>query len=155
MSLFSKLFNEKFPLTVSCGNATYKMNRGSFKTKDHTKDKHTLTFVSKSDNVYLYSDGKVDAKMMVIDNGDFFSLSFEVDKKFNRFEISFNSYESERIYGCGEQYSHLNLKGQTVNNWVSEHHLVKVFIKKFFREKLLGPKPRYVAPYKYHQTYYA
>ena len=155
MSLFSKLFNEKFPLTVSCGSATYKMNRGSFKTKDHIKDKHTLNFVSKNDNVYLYSDGKVDAKMTVTDNGDFFSLSFETDEKFNRFEISFNSYESEKIYGCGEQYSHLNLKGNTVNNWVSEHHLVKVFVKKFFREKLFGPKPRYVAPYKYHQTYYA
>ena len=42
------------------------------------------------------------------------------DEEYNRFWIKLPSKESEGIYGCGEQYSEVNLKGRKVPLWVSE-----------------------------------
>ncbi|MCR5741643.1 MAG: alpha-glucosidase [Gammaproteobacteria bacterium] len=155
MSLFKELFNEKFGLTLMVGDATYKMDRGSFKTKDHIKKREVLSFFKEENNVYYYKNKKYEAKVIVKDEGDSFSLSFDVPEGFNRLEYSLNSDESEVIYGTGEQYSHLNLKGTDVKIWLSEHHLVKMFVMKFFREKLFGVNPSYIINHKYHQSYYA
>ena len=38
----------------------------------------------------------------------------------NRFRISLPGNESEHIYGCGEQFSHLDLKGRNFPLWTSE-----------------------------------
>ena len=42
------------------------------------------------------------------------------DSVLNRFWIRLCASATEHIYGCGEQFSVLNLKGKTVPLWVSE-----------------------------------
>ncbi len=42
------------------------------------------------------------------------------DRAFNRFRISLPGFESEHIYGCGEQFSYLDLKGRNFPLWTSE-----------------------------------
>ena len=45
---------------VGKGKAKYKMSRGSFKTNRSFYDVHTLTYKTRVDNRYIFSDGKVE-----------------------------------------------------------------------------------------------
>lgn len=141
-------------LTIAKGRARYRMKRGSFSTHDHIRERRTLRFVMQDGNRYLYSDGKVSAEI-IVDRDPFIKFHFHVDEGFNRFKLSFKGFPAEHIYGCGEQYSKLDLQGESVPIWVSEHQRVSLLIKKFLREKIKGVDPDYVSPYKEHQTYYA
>ncbi len=42
------------------------------------------------------------------------------DRSLNHFRIKLGAHPKERIYGCGEQYSKLDLKGRRVPLWVEE-----------------------------------
>jgi alpha-glucosidase len=141
-------------LIVGKGRARYRMNRGSFTTHDNIIDRRKLVFSFKDDNRYTFSDGKVRAEV-ILDKEPFVKFHFHVDSGYNRFTLRFKTFEDEKIYGCGEQYTELDLKGKDVPIWVSEHQQVSKIIKKFLREKIKGVNPDYQAPYKDHQTYYS
>ena len=148
------LENGNIEVNLAKGKASYKMSRGSFTTKDKIFDRHKLTFKSKEDNNYLFSDGKVSLTINV-DKTENIKLHFKSEPEYNRFTLKFKSFSDEHIYGCGEQYTHFDLKGQKVKIWVSEHQQVMKIAKKFLREKIFGVNPDYKAPYKSHQTYYS
>ncbi|MDY3889761.1 MAG: alpha-glucosidase [Bacilli bacterium] len=150
----SSLENGNIYIVLAKGKAKYKMSRGSFKTKDHAKDKHKLVFKKKDNNDYIFSDGKEEC-IISVECDERITLKFKTDSSFNRFTLRFKSFEDEHIYGCGEQYTHFDLKGQNVDIWVSEHQQVLKIAKKFLREKILGVNPSYKAPYKDHQTYFS
>jgi hypothetical protein len=150
----AQLVDGKATLTIAKGRASYQMKRGSFKTRDHIVDRRKLPFVFQEGNRYLFSDGRVSAEI-IVDRSPFIKFHFHVDTGYNRFKLTFQSFPNEHIYGCGEQYTHLDLKGQKVTIWVSEHQRISCLIKKFLREKLHGVNPDYQAPYKNHQTYYS
>jgi alpha-glucosidase len=48
------------------------------------------------------------------------TMNLKVPKEFNRLLICLNSFDSEQIFGGGEQYNHLNLKGKKFPIWVQE-----------------------------------
>ena len=150
----SSLENGNIYVVLAKGKAKYKMSRGSFKTKDHSKDKHKLVFKKKDNNDYIFSDGKEEC-IISVECDERITLKFKTNQAFNRFTLRFKSFEDEHIYGCGEQYTHFDLKGQNVDIWVSEHQQVLKIAKKFLREKILGVNPSYKAPYKDHQTYFS
>ncbi|WP_319756965.1 alpha-glucosidase [uncultured Sphaerochaeta sp.] len=52
-----------------------------------------------------------------------FSFSLETDKPINRFQIAFPLDETEPIYGCGEQYSFVDLRALAIPIWVQEQGL--------------------------------
>ena len=148
-----QLSNGECYLIVSKGRASYKMNRGSFKTHDRKYDHHKLTFTHREGDRYLFSDGKVMAEIIATYE-PCLKLHFHVDYSYNRFAIRFKTFEGEKIYGCGEQYTTLNLQGKTVPIWVSEHQQVFKIARKLLRWKIRGkPEPDRVSPYKAHQTY--
>ena len=148
-----QLTNGECYLVVSKGKASYKMNRGSFKTRDHIYDKHKLTYNHQEGNRYLFGDGKVMAEI-IVSFEPCIKFHFHVDHGYNRFSIRFKTFEDEYIYGCGEQYTALNLQGKDVPIWVSEHQQVMKIVKKLLRWKIHGgPEPDRVTPYKNHQTY--
>ncbi len=148
----NQLTNGEAYLVISKGNARYKMSRGSFKTKDNIKNRRKLTFSFKDENRYIFTDGQVQAEI-IVDTEPFIKLHFHVDNGFNRFTLRFKTFEDEHIYGCGEQYAALDLKGKDVPIWVSEHQQVLKIAKKQLREKFKGPNPDFKTPYKEHQTY--
>ena len=150
----SSFENGQSYICLAEGKAFYKMSRGSFKTKDHIVNRHTLKFVSKNGNRYKFADKDVNC-IMTLDTSDNLKLRFECDRKFNRFTLCLPAFENEHIYGCGEQYTHFDLKGNKVDVWVSEHQQVMKIVKKFLREKICGVNPDYKAPYSDHQTYYS
>ena len=150
----SSLENGNIYIVLAKGKAKYKMSRGSFKTKDHSTDKHKLIFKKKDNKDYIFSDGKEEC-IISVECDERITLKFKTNPSFNRFTLRFKSFEDEHIYGCGEQYTHFDLKGQNVDIWVSEHQQVMKIAKKFLREKILGVNPSYKAPYKDHQTYFS
>jgi alpha-glucosidase len=147
-----QLTNGECYLIVSKGKARYKMSRGSFKTRDVIFDKHKLTYQHQEGNRYLFGDGKVTAEIIVQEKPHL-KFHFHVDYGYNRFTIRFKTFSDEKIYGCGEQYTTLNLKGKTVPIWVSEHQQIMKIVGKLLHEKVHGPDPDRVTPYKNHQTY--
>ncbi len=147
-----QLVNGEAYLVIGKGKARYKMKRGSFKTKDKIVDRRKLTFSFQDGNRYIFSDGKVQAEI-IVDHDPWIKFHFHVDNGYNRFTLRFKTFKDEHIYGCGEQYSTLDLKGKDVPIWVSEHQQVSKIVKKQIRERLHGPTPSYQAPYKDHQTY--
>ena len=147
-----QLTNGECYLIVSRGKAHYKMNRGSFKTRDTIFDSHKLHFVHQEGDRYLFSDGRVTCEV-IVSYEPVVKFHFHVDYGYNRFTLRFKTFEDERIYGCGEQYTTLDLKNKDVPIWVSEHQQVMKIAKKLLHEKLHGPDPDRVTPYKNHQTY--
>lgn len=147
-----QLSNGECYLIVSKGKAKYKMSRGSFKTKDHAYDSHKLTFVSQDGDRYLFGDGRVTCEIIATYE-PCLKLHFHVDYPYNRFTIRFKTFSGEHIYGCGEQYTTLDLHGKQVPIWVSEHQAILKIAKKLLHEKLHGPDPDRVSAYKNHQTY--
>ncbi len=139
-------------MVIGKGKASYKMTRGSFKTKDHITDRHKLVFSFQDGKRYIFTDGKVQAEI-IVDKDPWVKFHFHVDPGYNRFTLRFKTFEDEHIYGCGEQYTTVDLKGKDVPIWVSEHQQVMKIAKKQLRERLHGPQPDHESPYKDHQTY--
>lgn len=143
-------------LAFASGKATYKMFRGSFKTKDKISKKDVL-HLEKTDenNNYYYISDKIYPLIIHVEEVEGKLTLYFSPTHYNRLFITLPAKENERIYGCGEQYTHLNLKNEKVNVWVSEHQGVMPIAKKILREKLFGVNPDYKAKLKDHQTYYA
>ena len=148
----NQLTNGDCYLLVSRHVAKYKMNRGSFKTKAYVHDEHKLVFEHREGDRYLFSDGKVAAEIILTEE-PWLKMHFHVDFTFDHFSIVFKTFEDEHLYGCGEQYTAVDLQGKVVPIWVSEHQQVFKIAKKLLRWKLRGENPEYVEPFKQQQTY--
>ena len=151
----AQLKNGQASLRVGKGKAHYKMSRGSFKTSDHIYDVHILKYKTTIDHRVIFGDDKVEAEVIVDDSHpDYLKFHFHVDFGYNRFYLKFQGFNDEHFYGCGEQYTTLDLKNKKVPIWVSEHQQVLKIAKKLLRWKIKGhPEPDRVTPYKNHQTY--
>ena len=153
MDLFKELIENGSYIEIGNSIAEYKMDKGSFSTKEKISNKHHLEYKGLSDGYIIYSDGSLEIKVKALNENDSLILKPIVDDKFDWFRISFKSDPKELFYGCGEQYSKLNLKGEKIKIWVSEHHNTNEFVRKFFREKLFGVNPNHTD--KNNQTYFA
>lgn len=150
----NQLTNGECYLIVGKAKTKYKMSRGSFKTRAHVYDKHTLKYYHKEGNRYLFRDERVFGEIIVTEEDDILKLHFHVDLGYDHFTIRFKTFEGEHFYGCGEQYTTLDLKGKTVPIWVSEHQAVLKIARKLLRWKIKGrPEPDRVSKYKNHQSY--
>lgn len=151
----SRLFPQGIPaVSLGAGTASFRMQAGSFRCRDKSK-MHALTEIRETENRWRLEGAGLFCEIAVEKTEDKLVLRFTASPECNRFEISLDAEEDEKIYGCGEQFTHLNLKGQTVPVWVSEHQNAVKIAKKCIREKLFGVNYAHKAKYKDHQTYYA
>ncbi|MBV1709757.1 MAG: alpha-glucosidase [Erysipelothrix sp.] len=155
MNAIMKCFTLEGFISVSSGQATYTMNRGTFATKDRISEKKVLKYISSSDDRYIYRNGDIEVAMQVSRDDDQINCTFEAPSHINRLWIQIPSSKDEGIYGCGEQFTHLNLKGKKVPIWVSEHHSLKKLLAKAIRTKVTGVNNDHISDYKHHQTYIA
>lgn len=153
MNEIDKYFTQPGFITVGIGQDNYAMSRGTFKTNDRITEKRVLNCISSSNNRYVFKDADIQAVMYVNIEGNHVTCSFDCPSKFNRLWIQISSSADEGIYGCGEQFTHLNLKGKKVPIWVSEHHSLKKLLLKAVRTKLFGVNHNHISDYKHHQTY--
>ena len=150
-------------LTVGNGENRFTMNRGSFRYRNRILKKKTLTRkgVEELENGFrvLFSDGILTHILSVTDEKGMVKVNYLSPEgsrdTWNRYWISIPASAKEHIYGCGETYSELDLKGQKVRIWVAEHQNALRISDKIIREKILGKKPDYKLPFRRYESYYA
>lgn len=140
------------------------MSRGSFKYKQKLQWRQKCEIISMNQ-----MDGGVEIlvhekkyntqfKLTILDNSTRQDLIMErvdnSDTEVNRFWITFPTSATEHIYGCGENYSEFDLKGQNVRIWVAEHQNVARISKKLIKEKLFGKKPKKKLSFDKYESYY-
>ena len=146
-------------LRVGTGSDHFAMSHGSFKYKRSQSKMRLLTrdgerFIDqKAGSVYRLHRECLDGERKGI-----LHLWFTRESGLgteNRFDITIQALPDEHIYGCGETYSKLDLKGENVRIFVAEHQNAGRIGKKLIREKIFGVKPNYVMDFSKYESYYA
>ncbi|MGV9172756.1 MAG: alpha-glucosidase [Promethearchaeia archaeon] len=113
-------------LTVGMGHSKIKEKHGHFKIKDKVDEKLPLTTFNilseKGDHSSIeFSNENTKIEMDCKIVNERLEITFNSShKKFNRYWINLHATADEAIYGCGEQFSELNLREKKVPIWVSE-----------------------------------
>lgn len=88
--------------------------------------------------IILFSNDTYSITLSIKESEDFLSISFSSNNDCG-FSFSLPGYEDEGIFGGGEQYRKINLKGEHVENLVSEHIKVGPIAKKILFKGLYRP----------------
>ena len=151
------LFELKEKITyidIAKGNVIDKMSRGSYYSKEKITDRRRLFYQGVIDGKHCFKDHDVTLFAQLIEDNKT-TLKFEKLEGYNRLWFYLKALPDEKIYGCGEQFTHLNLKHKTVPIWVSEHHSVAKLVRKYLREKIRKVDYDYLGKYQDHASYYA
>ena len=160
---FDKRRFEHIQLEIGSGENCFSMKRGSFVYKQKNSNFRSLQFVKKTktadgcDLLYRDSITAQDIRLCLRQEEKRLTLSWEgeVPEGVNRFRLCFGTNSKEHIYGCGETYSKLDLKGELVRIWVAEHQNTSRISGKIIREKLTGKHPARTLPFRKYESYYA
>ena len=110
-------------LFIGRGEGSFRMKHASFKIKKKIFEKVALKdFTVKNQDQELLEiefGSLLMVKVSVSEHGLKMGFSCS-DKSYNRLWISLPADKNEHIYGCGEQYSALDLRGKKVPIWVEE-----------------------------------
>ncbi|WP_374055061.1 alpha-glucosidase [Rossellomorea sp. FM04394] len=113
---------------VGTGKESIEMYRGNFQIDDYIDERTALRYA----NVIEEPSGYRVKFRRFIGEPEMLSLHFSMsgeglkvtfdmkDKLVNRFWIRLSADHEEKVYGCGEQLSHLNLRGKNFPLWTSE-----------------------------------
>ncbi|OHR74177.1 alpha-glucosidase [Bacillus sp. HMSC76G11] len=134
---FEVIFNEKVLLRhtlespmlfIGRGQDSMDMYRGNFEIKDYLIERSPLLYadISQHDNEYTVAFSKfasIDPVMTLLIKEEDGRLTVEyqtVDESINRMWLRTPADPDEKVYGCGEQLSHFNLRGKNFPLWTSE-----------------------------------
>ena len=112
-------------LWLGHGNADIKMYRGNFHIKDYVEERIALdafkiTEVSGGFDITL-SRGKDEACLAIRETEGRLNIKLKAGRaETNRLWLRLEAEADEKVYGCGEQYSHFNLRGKNFPLWTSE-----------------------------------
>lgn len=130
-----------FKLEAGVGEASFPMNRGSFKYIEKLTMKKKIE--ANDQNVTITRDGK---RLHI-------HINYGSDT-YNRFWVTFPVGKKEHFYGCGETFSEFDLKGQNIRIWVAEHQNANRISKKIIRQTLLGKRPERKQRFSKYESYY-
>lgn len=109
---------KKPAFVVGLGKEKVDMYRGNFKLKDKIIEKIPLKDFRTEDNSYIFGINGDDYLKVIINNN---TLIFEpLKNNLNRIWLKIETEKDEKIFGLGEQFSYVNLKGKKFPIWVSE-----------------------------------
>ena len=153
---------------VAEGRATAKMSRGSFSHRDRIRRRRELELMDIRENdkglrfllrdplTRRVSQGSLERADTGRDDPLVFALRLSTKPLgTNRLWISLPAEPDEHFFGGGETFSHLDLRGNVVRVWVSEHQNTRIIGEKLIREKLLGPRPDFILPFRQYESYYS
>lgn len=86
------------------GSPHIKEHQGHFKIKENPK-------------ILGKGNCKIETNLL---SENILEMTLQVPEEYNRINIKLNTSKSEKIFGGGEQYTHLNLKGKKFPIWVQE-----------------------------------
>lgn len=149
-------------LEIGFGENHFSMKRGSFEYKQKNSGFRRLELREAAETTdgcdLIYHDPITgqEIRLCLIQEENRLKVSWKgaVPEGVNRFRVTFSTGE-EHIYGCGETYSKLDLKGELVRIWVAEHQNSRRISGKIIREKLTGKRPERILPFKKYESYYA
>ena len=125
---------------------TIDMKNGDFKFYDDT--------IFNSINYFTISNNTIDFVDFKVEVSDYdehsCSLSFINLKK--PIKLRLESDKTEKIFGMGEHFTNLNIKGHIVKNWIEEHITRKQIYNKIFR-RMFGLKSK-KWPFEDYKTYF-
>lgn len=107
-------------IAVGQGTATYKMKEGNFKLKDSRLSKRYLKIFTVTEEHNPITIQLEDAIQLTITADAYCTVSIQATQPCNRFWLHCVAQSDEHIYGCGEQFSKLDLKKKKVPLWVQE-----------------------------------
>lgn len=154
-------------VSIGSGENNFTMSRGSFryKQKIHAKRALVQQDVKEVEGGYelTYVDPKGKSveeqahRFLVTVNGTQIRIAYDTktQQDVNRFWLTFATNPKEHLYGCGETYSTLDLKGENVRIWVAEHQNTSRISKKIIKEKLFGKHPEKILAFDKYESYYA
>ncbi len=156
-------FFEGMSLSVGAGESRFTMQRGSFRYRQRIARRLDLRPEGREETdgaVMLWFghpslSGRIGLRIEEADGRLRLSLALPEDAPWNRFRLCFPADPAEHIYGCGEVYSTLDLKGERVRIWVAEHQNAKRIGGKLIREKLFGRRPDRILPFGRYESYHA
>ncbi|MCS7174919.1 alpha-glucosidase [Pseudothermotoga sp.] len=99
------------------GEANYSMSHGNFKIEDELFFKIPAKRFSIEDSKIVFDDS---VEMKLIVQKDLLVVRLHPLRKLNRLWFRLDARKDEHVYGCGEQYSHFDLRGKKVPIFVSE-----------------------------------
>jgi len=134
-SSFRLYYKDYLILEHSSQNPCIKIGSGKAKVRSHhgdfkMKEKNVIEIQLRDFDILKQDDNKI---KLTFRTGEFLlNASFAIredhleirfsskNSEINRFWIKIRAIESEAIYGCGEQFSEVNLRGKKVPLWVEE-----------------------------------
>ena len=144
-SVFSHSANEPF-ISAIIANYGYKSSHGNFKVKERIEKRIPLTLCqvevvdeTNADLNFSQKEINLSVKLKETENG--LDFTFTPSDVTLGYEFKFSAVADEGIFGGGEQYRQLNMKGEIVKNFVSEHMVVPPIVQKvIFKGKLYKEK---------------
>lgn len=108
-------------LYIGSGKENISQNYGDFHIDDKLIDKIPLTDLSYDDDRIILSNCGYSVEFSVSEEGNrVIFKDFKCSDTKNRLFIRIESHKNERLFGCGEQFSYLNLKGRDYEIWTRE-----------------------------------
>lgn len=126
-------------------NIDFDMDKGEFHIENHTSYS-PAEFVSLKENEILFKTFTI--KTQIQDH----LLTLQFNHLKTPIKCHLNALQDEQIFGLGERFNGLNLRGHTVKNWVEEHITRKQIYNKIAR-RLVRMKPK-KWPFEDYKTYY-
>ncbi|KKI93548.1 alpha-xylosidase [Bacillus sp. SA1-12] len=119
---------QKPMLFVGQGEETIEMYRGNFDIKDYVTERTPLKYarIEEKNNEYLVElakseDGQAVLILTIKEEDNRLKVEYtQVDSAVNRFWLRVEADQEEKVYGCGEQLSHFNMRGKNFPLWTSE-----------------------------------
>ena len=149
-------------LTVGSGENYFSMEKGSFNYEEKIENKSSCTLVNtdktaEGTSLYFRDENERTYQIDIVGDESKVELKLvgDIPEDVNRFWLTFKTNSTEHIYGCGETYSEIDLKGQKVRIWVAEHQNAKRISDKIIREKLSGKDMNYKLSFEEYESYYA
>lgn len=141
-------------VTVTDGKISYRSSHGSFKVKEKRGKRTPLMLDGASGDVLSFSGGGYAVELSFSEDCGGLNINFRPNGRFMT-EMRFAAVTGEGIFGGGEQYRQLNMKGEKIVNLVSEHIVVPpVVLKTVFKFVPYKEKPHsYIRTYSPMSTY--
>jgi sulfoquinovosidase len=119
---------QKPMLFVGYGEETIEMYRGNFDIKDYVTERAALRYatVEEVEGAYKidfsnYKNGDNMLSLIVKEEENRLKVEYQKhDANINRFWLRVAADKQEKVYGCGEQLSHFNMRGKNFPLWTSE-----------------------------------
>jgi len=122
--LFHTTLNPSF--YIGHGTGRFKMHHSHFKIREKLLSKTALRnykILSQSDDMLELKLHNKEQELNVKIEIENYNLEMSChcpDSEINRFWLKIPAKKEEAVYGCGEQFSELNLRGKDVPLWVEE-----------------------------------